>query len=214
MRRHCGLAVSILVFAALLACATSVDAQTRVTSTAPFGLWEDAVISATGINPTGPADAMTPIASTTGYFGCLLAGTAGNPSASVVFQLPHAHLVGTDVRPHLHLVKTDGADNTGTAPFQAKFRNCNLFGTCTAWTGWVTGDVVASEAGSTTTPDGLDKTFLVAWTLADATYAFTPSSLIVMQIQRNGGTSGDVALCSADLHYQRGLAGTPREGAR
>jgi hypothetical protein len=185
-----------------------------LTAPASIGVWEDAVVSATAINPTGPADAMTPIASTTGYFGCFLATAAGSPSASVVFQFPHAHMVGTNGRPHLHLVKTDAADNAGTAPFQAKFRHCGLFGTCSAWTDWVTGDVVGDAAGSTTPPDGLDKTFLVAWELANSTYQFTPSSLIVMQIQRAGGTSGDVALCSADLHYRRGSNGTVREGSR
>lgn len=158
---------------------------------------------------------MSVISAPTGYFGCLSASAAGNPSASVVFQVPHAARA-SDVKPHLHVVKDDASDNTGTAPFQAKFRVCNLHGTCGAWSAdWVTGTVIADDAGSSTTPDGADTTFLVAWTLAYATYAFTPSSLIVMQLQRNGGTSGTVAVCSVDLHYQRNaLGGSVHEGRR
>jgi hypothetical protein len=171
------------------------------------GLWDDlCVIPPFAINPTGPAGSMTVITDAAGYLGCLQAD-AVNEGMVVNFQVPHRYLLGTDLKPHIHVVRNDGADNIGNVEFDAVFRVIPLNGTAGAWT-------VAANGATTEQPvDGADKSGTISWTLANATYNFNISDVIVCYVRRSGITTGSVAITSADLHGQIGQIGSRLEGS-
>ena len=170
-------------------------------------LWDDlSVIPPSGLNPSGPDGSMTIITDAAGYLGCLLSDATGE-SASVVFQLPHTYQIGTDIRPHIHIVRCDGADNTGDCEFEANMRHVPLQGTAAAWTGNVAGTKTLQPA------DGADKSGIIYWTLADATYHFGISDQILMVIRRSGTTTGGIALTSADVHGKKGQFGSRNESS-
>lgn len=171
------------------------------------GLWDDLItIPPSGLNPSGPDGSATVITDAAGYLGCLQFDAVGE-SATVVFQLPHRYMLGTDIKPHIHVVRNDGADNTGNVEFEANFRVVPLQGDAFAWTGLVAGATDLQPG------DGADKTGLIAWTLANSTYNFGISDCIVMLIRRSGTTTGSVALMSADVHGQVGQIGSRTQGA-
>ena len=169
-------------------------------------LWDDLQVTPpAGINPTGGASAMTVIADANGYLGCLQAD-AVNETCVVNFQIPHTYQIGTDIHPHIHVVRNDGADNTGTVEFTARFRHIPLQGDAGAW--------VSGGAGATSIQpaDGANKTGLIYWVLSDATYHIGISDIIICDITRSGVTTGSVAITSADIHGQLGQAGSRQEG--
>ncbi len=171
------------------------------------GMWDDLItIPPSGLNPSGPDGSATVITDAAGYLGCLQFDAVGE-SATVVFQLPHRYMLGTDIKPHIHIARNDGSDNTGNVEYEANFRVMPLRGTAFAWTGLVAGNTDLQPA------DGADKTGLIQWTLADATYGFGISDCILMLIRRSGTTTGSVALLSADVHGQVGQIGSRTEGA-
>lgn len=171
------------------------------------GLWDDlSVISPQGVNPTGPDSAATVILTEADYYGCLQFDAIGE-SAAVVFQLPHKYKLGTDIKPHIHIVRNDPSDNTGNVEFEAKFRVVPLRGTAFAWTAYSDGDISVQPA------DGAGKSGIISWTLANSTYNFGISDLIIMIIRRKGLTTGSVALTSADVHGQQGQLGSVNEGS-
>lgn len=189
-----------------------------VTGTAEVGTllhtdecWDDLVIPGVAVNPTGIPSAMTVITDTAGWLGCLLASSAGNPTAVFAFQLSHQTDLTRDLRPHIHWVKCDGADNTGTVPWRAYFRHLPLNGTATAWSSAVDG-TLSLDPGDTA-----NKGALTSWTLDAATYAtggaWGISDSILMRVERNGGTSGDAAVVSADIHYRKVRLGSPNEAS-
>lgn len=170
-------------------------------------LWDDCcVVPPAGINPAGPDGTMTVITDAAGYLGCLQADAVGE-SCVVNLQLNHKYQVGTDIHPHIHIVRNDGSDNTGTCEFQADFRHLPLQGTASAWTGLIDGITTLQPA------DGADKTGLVEWELADATYHFGVSDIIVMIVRRKALATGSIALTSADMHIKQGQFGSRQEGA-
>lgn len=166
-------------------------------------VWNDLVATAGAINPLGADGQMTEITDATGYIGCLQADAAGE-TAVVQWQLSHGMKDNTDIRPHVHWMKNDGVDNTGTVTFEAKFRHCPLgaAGVCGAWTAFSAGTDVYT-AGDVAGAHGM-----TLWVMADATYDFNISDVVMMQVKRTGGTSGSVAVCSADIHYQIDSLGT------
>ena len=171
------------------------------------GVWDDlCVIPPAGINPVGPDGSMTVISDGADYLGCIQAD-ASNESCVINFQIPHGYQAGTDVKPHIHVVRNDGADNIGNVEFEARFRHCPLHGTAGAWSGYGNGGITEQPA------DGAGKTGIIEWTLADATYHFGISDIIICHIRRNGTTTGSVAITSADLHGTRVRLGSASEGA-
>lgn len=169
-------------------------------------LWDDGcVIPPSAINPVGPDAAMTVISDTGGYFGSLQADAIGE-SCVVNFQIPHSYALGTDVKPHIHVVRNDGSDNTGNVEFEGKFRVIPLHGTAFAWTAYSDGSTTVQPA------DGADKSGLISWTLANSTYSFGVSDIIICAFRRKALTTGSIAIISADLHIQKGPFGTVAEG--
>jgi hypothetical protein len=140
------------------------------------------------------------------YLGCL-EFDAGGETAVVQWQLSHGTKPDTDLRPHLHWL-VSGADVTGSAVFQAKLKHCPLWGTCTAWTEWANGTIELEPA------DVEGGTGLTAWTMADATYSFGISDLVLMQVKLASLTVTDAIVCSADVHFQRNAFGSVREAVR
>jgi hypothetical protein len=170
-------------------------------------VWEDLVAPAGAINPIGADGQMTEITDAADLIGCLRADATGE-TAVIQFQLSHGMKLDTDIIPHLHYAKNDGADNTGTVTFQAKFKVCPLIGTCTAWTAFGNGTPGVIPA------DALGATGLDYWTLADSTYNFGISDVVIMQVKRSAGTTGSVAVCSADIHYQVDTLGSRQESVK
>lgn len=171
------------------------------------GRWDDLVVPAMSVNPTGIASAMAVITDAAGWLGCLLAPAAGTPTCVFAWQLSHQTDLTKDLKPHVHWVKCDATDNTGTVVFQANFRHIPLNGVASAWTGFSTG-TLALDPG-----DVANKGALTSWTLSAGTYTWGISDLVVMVLQRNGGTSGDAAVISGDLHYQKARFGSVQEAA-
>jgi hypothetical protein len=169
------------------------------------GAWDDIVIPAVSVNPIGAPSAMAPITDSAGWLGCLLAPAAGTPTAAFSFQLPHAIKLGEDLKFHIHWVKDDAADVTGTVVWEAKFRHLPLQGTASSWTSFSAGTLIIDPS------DTRNKSALTSWTLANATYSFGISDIIAVQLQRNGGTSGDAVLLSADIHAKRVRLGSINE---
>ena len=161
------------------------------------GVWDDlCVIPPYAINPVGPDGSMTVITSGTGYLGCIQAD-AINESCVVNFQIPHGYQRGTDVKPHLHVVRNDGADNTGNVEFEARFLVCPVIGAAGSWSAYSNGNTSQQPA------DGAGQAGIIQWTLANSTYAFNISNVIICHIRRSGTTTGSVAITSADLHGKR-----------
>jgi len=169
--------------------------------------WDDLVSPAGAINPLGADGQMTEITDAADYIGCLQADAVGE-TAVIQWQLSHSTRDNTDMHPHIHFLKNDVSDNTGTVLFEAKFRHCPLTGACGAWTAFSAG-TPELVAGDTAGAQGL-----VEWILADSTYNFGISDVILMQVKRTGGTSGSVAVCTADLHFQKDTLGSRTEYAR
>lgn len=169
------------------------------------GLWDDLnVVPPAAINPIGPAGSMTVITDAAGYLGCLQAD-AVDEGLVVNFQVPHRYLLGTDLHPHIHVARNDGADNTGNIEFDAVFRVIPLQGTAFDWTVAANGDTTEQPA------DGAGKSGVISWSLANSTYNFNISDIIVCYIRRSGLTTGSVAITSADLHGQVGQIGSRTE---
>lgn len=178
---------------------------------APFTLsasvWDDLVVPAVAVNPNGPDGSMTAITDGTGYLACLQADATGE-TLTAQFQVSHSMKAGSNLHPHVHYVKNDETDNVGTVTFQANYRHCPLTGTCGAWSGWTAGTATIVPA------DVADATGLFEWEIPWATYNFDISSLLLITIKRTAGTTGSVAVCSVDLHWERDSLGSTSEGAR
>lgn len=194
------LTVSLLI-------AAGIYAQTTVAPNYPTGpVWDDLVSVAGAINPIGAAGQMTVDSDETAFIGCLIADAA-NETAVVQFQLSHGTADDTSIKPHIHWLVT-GADVTGSAVFEANFRHCPLSGTCSAWSGWSDGTVAIEPA------DSEAATGLTAWTLADATYNFGISDIIVMQFRLKSLTVTATRICSVDVHFQKSANGSRQETVR
>jgi hypothetical protein len=170
------------------------------------GAWDDLVTVAGAVNPLGADGQASVINDATTYIGCLEFDAAGE-TAVAQFQLSHGTMDGKDIRPHIHWL-VSGADVTGTASFEAKFRHCPLHGTCSAWTNFAAGAVELEPA------DAEGGTGLTAWTLADSTYAFGISDLVLMQFKLASTTVTDAVVCSVDIHFKRNGFGSLKEGSR
>jgi hypothetical protein len=178
------------------------------TATPQNYVWDDcSVIPPGAINPSGPDGSMTVITDPASYLGCLLADAVGE-SCQFQLQIGHMHAPGTDVHPHIHIVRVGATDNTGDCEFQLNARVIPLRGAAFAWTGNVAGGTAVQPA------DGANQSGLVTWSLADATYNFGPSDIILCVVRRSGLATGAIALTSADLHIQKGPFGTVNEGDR
>jgi hypothetical protein len=205
--RYARIADALVIASIIAALYAIAGAQTTVAPNYTTGpLWDDQISVAGAINPIGPDGQMTVITDGADYIGCLLADAAGE-TAVIQFQLPHGYADNTDVKPHIHWLVT-GADVTGTTDFQAKFRHCPLSGTCSAWTAFASGTVIFEPADV----DGA--TGLTAWTLADATYNFGISDVILMQFKLNTTSVTSSVVCSADIHIQKSANGSRQEGVR
>jgi hypothetical protein len=170
------------------------------------GAWDDLVTVAGAVNPLGADGQATVNNDAAAYIGCL-EFDAPNETAVAQFQLSHTTMDNTDIKPHIHWL-VSGVDVTGSAVFEANFRHCPVAGTCSAWTGFSAGTVTVEPAD---VEGGAGKT---GWTLADATYNFGFSDVILMQVRLSSLTVTDAIMCSADIHFQKGPFGSRSESAR
>lgn len=163
------------------------------------GKWDDTLMPVTAINPAGPDGSMT--VDTTDILGALIATPVGNPSCFAIFQLPHMYKVGTDIVLHIHWVKNDGSDNSGTVPWQAKWRKSPINAVMdAAYTSYTAGADVIS------TGDVRYHHGITSWTIPST--GLNISSIIAVVVRRNGGTSGDAEIVGIDIHYQKGQQGS------
>lgn len=197
-----------LTLLGLMAVAVSLGAATSqgIDGTGQGGMWDDLVTVAGAINPLGADGQATVITDPASYIGCLEFDAAGE-TAVAQFQLSHTTKDNTDIKPHVHWL-VSGGDVTGSAVFEAKFKVCPLHGTCTAWTAFSAGSVELEPA------DAEGGAGITLWTLADATYNFGISDLVLMQFKLTGTTVTDAVVCSVDTHYQKGPFGSRFEGRR
>jgi hypothetical protein len=168
--------------------------------------WDDLVAPAGAINPLGADGQATVISDGSSYIGCLEFDAAGE-TAVVQWQLSHATTPNTDIHPHIHWLAS-GGDVTGSSVFGAKFKHCPLTGTCTSWTEFANGSITVEPAD---VEGGMGMT---EWELADSTYDFGISDVVLMQFKLVSTTITDSIVCSADLHYQRNAFGSVRETVR
>lgn len=202
--RHTLTALALIAFLALGLFIGAPMAQTQVPANYPTGpLWDDLVSVAGAINPLGADGQMAVITDSADYIGCLKATTAGE-TAVIQFQLPHGYADNTDIHPHIHWVVT-GADVTGSTVFEAKFRHCPVVGTCSSWSAFGVGTIDVEPA------DVANSTGLTEWVLADTTYNFDLSSVLLMQFKLASTTVTNTITCSADVHYQRAANGSRQE---
>jgi hypothetical protein len=170
------------------------------------GAWDDLVTVAGAANPLGADGQATINNDAAAFIGCLEFDAAGE-TAVAQFQLSHGSMDGKDMKPHLHWA-VSGADVAGSSTFQAKFRHCPLSGTCGAWTDWADGTVAIEPA------DAEGGTGLTAWTLADSTYNFGISDVVLMQFKMTATTVTDSMVCSVDIHFRRNGFGSLNESSR
>lgn len=198
--------ISTLVIAATPLRQDMTTAWTYLMNQVYSGGWDDLVTVAGATNPLG-ADGQATINNDGAVFiGCLEFDAAGE-TAVAQFQLPHAMKANQDIRPHVHWAAS-GSDVTGSSVFAAKFRHCPLSGTCTAWTDWENGTVSIEPA------DAEGGTGLTSWTLADSTYNFGISDLVLMQFKLVSTTITDSIVCSVDTHLKRDALGSANETSR
>ena len=188
-----------------------VSGTTPTLQLAPFYLtasvWDDLVAPAGAINPLGADGQMTVISDAAGYLGCLQADATGE-TAVIQWQLPHSIKDASNIHPHIHYFKNDASDNTGAVTFQGKFRHCPVTGTCGDWSAFADGSTEVAPG------DVAGASGVADWELADSTYNFNISSILLMQVKRTTGTTGSVAVCSADLHFERDSLGSLSEWSR
>lgn len=194
----------------VLLCLGAVAVAAFQAGVAMGGMWDDLVAPAGALNPIGADGQMTVITDPADYIGCLQADAVGE-TAVVQFQLPHKLIEEPDdIRPHVHFVRNDAVDNTGTVLFEAKFRKCDLSTrTCGAWSVFAAGSDIVDSG------DGANKTGIVGWQLTSGVWGtWDISDVLLMQVKRSGGTSGSVAVCSADTHFRSGPFGSRDPGTR
>jgi hypothetical protein len=207
------LLVAFIVFVSLgfLAAATPLRQDmttvwTQLMNQVYSGFWADAVTVAGATNPLGADGQATVNNDAAKYIGCLEFDAAGE-TAVAQFQLPHSLKDATDVKPHVHWY-VSGADVTGSSVFAAKFRHCPLAATCGAWTDWANGTVATEPA------DEEGGTGMTYWTMADATYNFGISDVILMQFKLGSTTVTDSMVCTVDAHFKGDAFGSLNETAR
>jgi hypothetical protein len=178
------------------------DAATTVT-----GEWDDLRFPAQGINPTGGV-ADPSVDSVEGSFpGTLLFSASATNMIAGVAQLPHAYLIGSDLRPHIHWAKTTSA--SGNVVWHFYYRIWNRNGVADAWVGpsvgsdeIMTGDIADREG--ITTFDSIPGALL------------SLSHMMSWKIYRIGGDGadtygGEARLLEFDIHLQKDSSGSGAE---
>ena len=117
----CGVAL-VVWLGATWPMAQQQPASSKTTASEVGGVWDDLVAPAGAINPLGADGQASVVTDATTYIGCLEFNATGE-TAVVQWQLSHGTLDNSDLKPHLHWLAS-GADVTGSATFQAKFRHC------------------------------------------------------------------------------------------
>jgi hypothetical protein len=161
---------------------------------APLTGFEDLVVPATLVNPTGPVGA----AAYNIDWMTVDFPNGSSTTADLVFQIPHSAKLGTSAVLHFHWQPSN--TNAGVADFtvQHQWRNN---------TGEAAGVAVASwpSVAGTLTPGGVANVMTYG-DLATLTKANgTISSILQVRVTRLGGTdafTGDVRLVSADVHIE------------
>lgn len=206
MRRTLTLSAVVLAAVAWLSVASFGQIVVSPSPAPQFGVWDDLVTVAGAVNPLG-ADGQASVNNDAATFiGCLEFDATGE-TAVAQFQLSHSTMDNTDLIPHVHWA-VSGADVTGTAAFQAKFRHCPLGATCGGWTEWATGTLDVEPA------DAEGGAGITDWTLADSTYNFGISDVILMQFKLSATSVTDVMVCTVDIHYRKAGIGSINETSR
>jgi hypothetical protein len=166
--------------------------------------WDDMLSPVTGINlPGTPAD---PIWNST--LATLDFQNAKTHVAQIVYQMSHQHKQGTDVRFHLHWQPSN--TNTGACSWTIKYQWRNTMGDVADTVG--TGGWASTTVNLT--PGGVAGVVQVDELVVLSKPLTTVSSLIQIQVQRNGTTdafTGNAQVLAFDLHYQKDTNGSATE---
>jgi hypothetical protein len=167
--------------------------------------WEDLRFPATGVNPTGPADAATP---DTAIPGLLFSGTAENV-VHIVAQMSHSKKLGSAVSPHLHI--ESAGTSTNATRWHMVYQWRNIGDTLSAT--WVTNSITYRPSGVA----GVN-------TVEDFTHINPPASETVssiMQIRLIRAATDPIdnntdamRLIEFDIHYQKDGLGSDLESGK
>lgn len=162
------------------------------------GMWDDLVIPASLINPSGSAAPP----SIDDADGTLLFSNTADNTVAIIFQLPHSWKEGTDVSFHIHWAKTTSA--AGNVNWQVKYKWCNIGATFDAYTVLYSG--VVSVPDSNIAERQALQSFPTATGLISGSGKKISSILNVWLQRTTGGTDtygAPTRLISADLHIQK-----------
>lgn len=168
--------------------------------------WDDLRFPASGINPTGAADAPAIDIVEANFPGSLLfSGTIDN-IVGISAQMPHAWKIGTVIRPHIHWSMPTGTADAVT--WELYYRKCGNVGeTAGAWVGPIAGTLAAGS------PEVTNQHCLTHF--GDiAMVGSLESAMLSFRLYRRGSTdaaSGQARLLEFDIHYQRNKHGTTAE---
>lgn len=164
--------------------------------------WDDLRFPASAVNPPG-AESDPGRDLTDGTF--LFDATA----TEVLFfqaQLPHGWIPGTELRAHVHWCKTTSA--AGAVVWQWRYRLAQPGKVFSAWSTLATAELVISD-GNTAEQHALSA-------FPAVTVNATPSAMLLIELERIGGDSGDTYAADAkllefDIHVQTDAMGTVNE---
>jgi hypothetical protein len=164
--------------------------------------WDDLRFPAAAVNPPG-AESDPGRDLTDGTF--LFDATA----TEVLFfgaQLPHGWVSGTELRAHVHWCKTTSA--SGAVVWKWRYRLAAPGKVLSAWSDLATAELVISD-GNTAEQHALSA-------FPAITVHATPSAMLLIELERIGGDSGDTygadaKLMEFDIHVQCDALGTVNE---
>lgn len=169
-------------------------------------IWEDLRFPATSLNPPGPADGATLVA-TWGPGNNMLALEFPDASTKSIWcnvQLPHGWQLGTPLYPHLHVAPN--VTNTGNVRWLMSYSWANVLGDDITFGAVQTNPTTQAIASNSQFKHLLHNLGTIAGT------GKTESSMLCMKIDRLGGDELDtfgaaIHVLEFDIHYRPGGVG-------
>lgn len=171
--------------------------------------WDDLRAAAAAINPPGSASDPGRDAAT----GLLSYDAASTEQVFVLFQMPHAWVVGTAIYPHVHWAKSTSA--SGDVAWQCRYKLWPINGVLSA--SWTDLGVVTSPVVGTPDTDTADKQLITDFGDVDMR-SLDHSDSILFELSRVGGAvadtyGADAVMVEFDAHYQSNRWGSVEQSA-
>jgi hypothetical protein len=168
-----------------------------------YAVWDDLRFPATGINPAGAVTDPSVDTVLTSFPGTLLfSGTVENV-VSIIAQMPHGWLAGSDVHPHIHWSKPTGS--ASPVSWELYYRIIGGPGTApSAWSSAIPGTLVRGV-------QIVSNEHLISSFGGIYMGGLRESAILNLRLHRLGNTdleSNDVRLYELDLHYQKSSHGS------